>query len=365
MWPDHRLQELFAIDLPIIQAPMAGCSGLHMARAVAQAGGLGSLACATMSVQTLRQTLEEARAVSVRPLNVNFFAHVSPGEGEIAKDATWLARLKPAYEELDVEVPSKLSTGAIQPFDEARCAVIEELTPQVVSFHFGLPAADLVARVKRAGAKIISSATTVEEARWLEAHGCDAIIAQGVEAGGHRGMFLSLDIDTQVGTFALVPQIADAVNVPTIAAGGIADGRGIAAAFALGASGVLIGTAYLFTQEATINALYRDTLLSACDPNTDRHTTLTNVISGRPTRVLTNRATRELGPMADDAPTFPKGFSALGPLRAKAETSSLRDFSAHYCGQAAALGRRSSAADLTKHLAEDAIQRLRSLSGGT
>lgn len=352
MWPDTRLCDLFSIDHPIIQAPMAGSSGLDMALAVSAAGGLGSLACAALDADRLHGVLATAREQTAKSLNVNFFAHAVPKD-DPEREAAWLGKLSDYYTEHGLDAPDALSVGSLQPFDAARCAVIEAFAPAVVSFHFGLPEPALVARIKAAGCKIISSATTVDEARWLAAHGCDAIIAQGFEAGGHRGMFLTENLDSQTGTLALVPQIADTVDLPIIAAGGIADARGIVAAFALGASAVQIGTAYLFTEEATISPLYRQALADAANGET----AVCNVISGRPTRVLANRMARELGPISQDAPAFPKGFSATAPLRAAAERIGNRDFSAHYCGQAAALGRETTAYSLTHDLAHGALQR--------
>jgi nitronate monooxygenase len=229
----------------------------------------------------------------------------------------------------------------------------------VVSFHFGLPNADLVKRVKAAGCLVISSATTVDEARWLEERGVDAVIAQGSEAGGHRGMFLSDDVAAQVGTFALVPQVVDAVKVPVIAAGGVTDARGIAAALALGAAGVQIGTAYLFAPESKISAPHRAALKSARDDGT----AITNVMTGRPARGLYNRLMRELGPINDIAPAFPLAAGALAPLKAKAEAAGSGEFTALWAGQAAALGRELPSRKLTRQLAEDAMERLRSLAG--
>ncbi|MGB3278163.1 MAG: nitronate monooxygenase [Pseudorhodobacter sp.] len=351
MWPDNRLRDLFSIDLPIIQAPMAGASSLDMAVAVSETGGLGSLACATLNAEQLRVLLAAAQDRTDRPLNVNFFAHAAPKD-DPEHDADWLGRLSPYYVELGLDAPQSLSAGPIQPFNADLCAIVEEFAPSVVSFHFGLPDLELVTRIKAAGCKIISSATTVGEARWLAAHGCDAIIAQGFEAGGHRGMFLSDNLGSQVGTLALVPQVVDAVDLPVIAAGGIGDARGIVAAFALGASAAQIGTAYLFTDEATISPVYMQSLENAA--NTE--TAVCNVISGRPTRVLTNRLVNELGPMSDDAPAFPKGFAVSGPIRTAAEAIGSGDFSAHYCGQSAALGRRTTAFSLTRDLAADALR---------
>ncbi len=351
MWPDNQLRDLFSIDLPIIQAPMAGASSLEMAVAVSEAGGLGSLACAPYDADGLRMLLASAQDRTVKPLNANFFAHTLPKD-DAQHDAAWLARLSAHYAEFELDLPETLSTGSIQPFDAARCAVVEEFAPFVVSFHFGLPEPELVSRIKAAGCKIISSATTVLEARWLAANGCDAIIAQGFEAGGHRGMFLTDSLGSQMGTLSLVPQIADAVDLPVIAAGGIGDARGIVAAFALGASATQIGTAYLFTDEASINPIYRHALEDAAGTET----VLCNVISGRPTRVLANRMVNELGLISQDAPAFPKGFAATGPLRAAAEGAGKQDFSAHYCGQSAALGRRTTAFSLTRELAFAALQ---------
>ncbi|MBX2882088.1 MAG: nitronate monooxygenase family protein, partial [Granulosicoccus sp.] len=248
------------------------------------------------------------------------------------------------------------------PFGESMCEMVEALKPKVVSFHFGLPDAALLQRVSATGAVVISSATTVAEARWLEEHGCDAIIAQGAEGGGHRGIFLSNDIDkdiaSQPGTFSLLPQVVDAVSVPVIAAGGIADGRGIAAAFALGAAGVQVGTAYLFTPESTISDLHRTALKSARDDQT----AMTNLFSGRPARSLINRVMREIGPMSQKVPAFPTAGGALAPLKANAEANNSSDFSSLWSGQSAALGLELGTKDLTLKLAEDALQQLRKLA---
>jgi nitronate monooxygenase len=351
MWPDNRLTELLGIDLPIVQAPMAGSSTPDMAMAVSSAGGLGSLGCAVYKPDTLREIVASFRQHCEKPLNLNFFVHTPP---DTCNDLAWIERLSPYYAERELPVPTTLGTP-LSPFGDEQCAVIEECRPEVVSFHFGLPNDELLARVKRSGAKIVSSATTVAEARWLADHGCDAVIAQGYEAGGHRGMFLTDDISTQMGTLSLVPQCVDAVDVPIIAAGGIADGRGVAAALALGAEGVQVGTAYLFCDEANTSELYRKDLRSSARDTT----AVTNVFSGRPARCVVNRAVTELGPMTKIGPGFPKGFSALGPLRTKAEGQGKAEFSAHYCGQSAALSSVASAEQITKTLAADAIQELR------
>lgn len=292
-WPDSRILKLLDIQVPILQAPMAGASGSALAIAVGSAGGLGSLPCAMLSRPQIREHVALIRQHSPAPLNLNFFCHQPPAD-DPQRVAEWKNALQPYYQELgtDFAAPSPVSSRA--PFDQASCELVEELKPQVVSFHFGLPDSVLLARVKASGAKVISSATTVAEAVWLEKHGCDAIIAMGYEAGGHRGMFLSEDLHTQVGTLALVPQIVDAVSVPVIAAGGIADGRTMAAAFILGASAVQVGTAYLFCPESTISKLHREALSTA----NEGHTAFTNVFTGRPARGIVNRVMRELGPSA-------------------------------------------------------------------
>ena len=353
MWPNRKLLDLLGIEVPIIQAPMAGAGGSAMAVATSEAGGLGSLPCAMLDVAKVRAELGAIRQRTTKPINVNFFCH-TPAQPNAGQEAAWKARLAAYYTELGLDASASPSTVVRTPFDEAMCEIIEELKPEVVSFHFGLPEHSLLSRVKASDCLVISSATTVEEAHWLEKHGCDAIIAQGYEAGGHRGMFLTENLSTQVGTLGLVPQVVDAVKVPVIAAGGIADGRGIAAAFALGASGVQIGTAYLFTPESLISPLDRAALHSARDDQT----ALTNVFSGRPARGLINRIMHEVGPMSDVAPAFPTAGNALAPLKAKAEASGVTDFSSLWSGQSASLGRETGASDLTRQLAEDAAQRL-------
>ncbi|QVM93491.1 nitronate monooxygenase [Pseudomonas entomophila] len=352
-WQDRRILDLLGIEVPILQAPMAGASGAAMAIAVGNAGGLGALPCAMLTIEQVRGEIEAFRAACQGPLNLNFFCHQPPAP-DPERDARWKQALKPYYEELgaDFEAPTPVSNRA--PFDERSCQLIEAMRPEVVSFHFGLPAADLLHRVKASGAKVLSSATTVEEARWLEQQGCDAIIAMGYEAGGHRGMFLSEDISSQIGTFALVPQIVDAVQVPVIAAGGIGDHRGLVAALALGASAVQIGTAYLFCPEAKVSAAHRRALNTA--PASD--TALTNLFTGRPARGINNRLMRELGPMSALAPRFPLAGGALMPLRAITDAQGNADFSNLWSGQALRLGRRMPAGKLTREIADNALKKL-------
>ncbi|PNB71132.1 2-nitropropane dioxygenase [Pseudomonas sp. GW456-E7] len=348
-WPDTRILDLLGIELPIIQAPMAGANNSAMVIAACNAGGLGSMPAAMLSIDQLREELKTIRQHTQRPINVNFFCHQTPAPDE-QRAQDWKNLLQPYYQELgaDFDAPTPVSNRA--PFDDAACQVIEEFRPEVVSFHFGLPEKPLFDRVKATGAKVLSSATTVEEAVWLEQHGCDAIIAMGYEAGGHRGMFLSDDLSSQVGTFALVPQVVDAVKVPVIAAGGIADARGVAAAFMLGASAVQVGTAYLFTPEAKVSPSHHKALRTA----KESETAVTNVFTGRPARGILNRVMRELGPMSTKAPAFPLAGGALMPLRAKGEA----DFSNLWAGQAFTLGVELTTEALTRKLAEEGLARL-------
>src|SRR5499427_694899 len=353
MWPDNRLINLFDIEVPIIQAPMAGSAFSDLAVAVSEAGGLGSLACALLSVEQTRKELETIRRRTSRPINANFFCHQPPRD-DPAREMYWRQRLDAYYIQLQADSKTSIPPSARASFDETMCDLVTEFHPEVVSFHFGLPDKNLLLRVRSAGAKILSSATSVDEARWLEDQGCDAIIAQGLEAGGHRGMFLTEDVFTQVGTMVLVPQVVDAVKVPVIAAGGIGDARGILAAFALGAAAVQIGTAYLYCPEAKISPLYRQALKGT----RDNDTTITNVFTGRPARAIVNRIMREVGPMSDIAPKFPIAAATLAPLRAKSEMAGSADFTPLWSGQSARLSRELPAAELTRRLATKALEKL-------
>ncbi|MEY5097393.1 MAG: hypothetical protein RJA36_112 [Pseudomonadota bacterium] len=347
------LQQLLGLALPVIQAPMAGSQGSALALAVSAAGGLGSLPAATLALPALRAELELLRREARGPWAVNFFCHRPPLRDE-AREARWRAVLLPYYAEAGLEPPVGPAQAARAPFDAAAADLLEEFRPPVVSFHFGLPAPELLARVKACGARVLSSATTVEEALWLQQHGADAVIAQGLEAGGHRGIFLGDDLTTQSGTLALLPRIVRAVRLPVIAAGGIADAAGVAAARALGAAGVQVGTAYLLCPEAQTGALHRAALQSAAAG----HTALTNVFTGRPARGIVNRAMRELGQVeagsciSPFAPAFPLAASDLAPLRAQAESRGRDDFTPLWAGQAAPLARAQPAAELTRALAE-------------
>jgi len=339
------LQALLGIDLPLIQAPMAGVQGGALALAVSGAGALGSLPAAMLTPDQLRTELA-VLAANGRPYNVNFFCHTPP-EPDAVREAGWRSALAPCYAEAGLDVATVPTGAGRTPFSADVADLIEPFRPPVVSFHFGLPAPDLVERVKRWGAKLLSSATTVDEARWLVQHGVDAVIAQGLEAGGHRGLFLTDDLSTQVGTFALVPQIVRAVDVPVIAAGGIADAAGVAAALALGAAGVQVGTAYLLCHEATTSAIHRAALQS----DAARHTALTNLFTGRPARGIVNRVMRELGPISDAVPAFPLATAAMAPLRAWGEQRGSGDFSPLWAGQNASGCQAVGAAELTRALA--------------
>jgi nitronate monooxygenase len=326
---------------------MAGVQLSALTIAVCKAGGLGSLPCAMLTVEAMRKELAAIRAATDRPFNVNFFVHTPPA-ADARREAAWRGAFAPYYREYGIDPDSIPAGPGRAPFTAEAADALEEIKPAVVSFHFGLPSTDLVRRMQKWGAKILASATTVDEARWLEAHGADAIIAQGVEAGGHRGNFLSDDISTQSGTFALVPQVVRTVKVPVIAAGGIADAKGVAAAKALGASAVQIGTAYLLCPEATTSAVHRAALKSEAA----RNTALTNVFTGRPARGIVNRVMRELGPINAAAPAFPLATSAITPLRSKAEAQGRGDFSPLWSGQNATGCREIPAGELTRALAE-------------
>jgi nitronate monooxygenase len=349
-WPDRRLTGLFGTRHPIVQAPMAGATSTDMIIGAMAGGALGSLPCGMLTPDGVAAAVAAIRERSDAPLNLNFFCHRLPPAPDIA---AWQAALASYYAEYgiaDAGPPPPLRA----PFDAAMGEAAVAAKPAVASFHYGLPDEALLAPLRAAGIAIVSSATTVAEARHLAARGCDAIIAMGYEAGGHRGWFLGEEPDSQIGTMALVPQVVDAVACPVIAAGGIADARGIAAALMLGAAGVQIGTAYLFTDEAPISAAHRRALNG---PEAEA-TLLTNLFSGGVARGMRNRLVAELGPMADAAPPFPHASAALAPLRKANEALGGGDFSPLWAGQTAPLGRAGTARALTERLASEALARL-------
>lgn len=316
---------------PIIQAPMAGVQGVELAVAVSNAGGLGSLPAAMLSAEALEQALSQLSADTKGPYNVNFFCHSLPADDK-SLAPTWLQALQPYMDELGVELESIKAGATRRPFNHDTCAVVEAYRPAVVSFHFGLPEPSLLQRVKAAGCAVIASATTVDEAIWLQANGADAVIAQGLEAGGHRGHFLTTDTSQQLGTFALLPQVIDAIELPVIAAGAIVSHAGVRAVLALGASAAQIGTAFLLCDECTTSGVHRRALVS----REAQHTVLTNLFSGGLARGIVNRVIRELGPVSAATPPFPQAATAITALRTAAEANDSGDFSPLWCGQNAA-----------------------------
>ena len=340
------LQRLLGIQAPIIQAPMAGVQESALAVAVGEAGGLGSLPCGMLSPDALREELVTLRSRTARPVNLNFFCHSMPSPDPV-RDAAWRRTLAPYYREFGLDDHPQAAAASRMPFDAVTAELLRAFEPPIVSFHFGLPDPELLARVRSWGAKVLATATTVAEARWLQAHGADAIIAQGLEAGGHRGFFLGDDPSTQIGTFALLPQIVHAVDVPVIAAGGIADAAGVAAALALGAQAVQAGTAYLLCPEASTSAVHR----AALQGDSARHTALTRLFSGGAARGIVNRLMRDLGSMNTVAPAFPLASTAIAPLRAAAESMGRGDFSPLWAGQNTSGCRTVPAARLTRELA--------------
>ena len=343
----NLLFKMLDIELPIIQAPMAGVQGSALAAAVSGAGGLGSLPCAMLDIETVRSEMKVIRQLTMKPVNLNFFCHTMP-QADVLLEAKWRSQLGQYYRQYGVD-EKKLTAGAVrQPFTESHLHLLSELAPSVVSFHFGLPEEKLLDQVKALGAKILASATTVQEALWLEKHGVDAIIAQGSEAGGHRGMFLSADLATQMGTFSLVPQIVRAVGLPVIAAGGIADAQGVRAALDLGASAVQLGTAFLLCSECNTSALHREALKSEAAG----HTAITNVFSGRPARSIVNRLVAELGPINDEVPPFPLAGAGTALLRSLAEKEGCADFTPLWCGQNTSGCKEISATELVQQLAQ-------------
>ena len=320
--------ERLGLNTALIQAPMAGSQDHRLAVAVAKAGALGSIPAAMLNASTLRQQLQAVRDAGVANVNINFFCHQA-APIDAAAHAAWRVRLEPFYREAGLDPDAPVAAANREPFNAEMLAVLLDFHPRIVSFHFGLPVPALLEPLKRMGTLIASSATTVAEARWLEQHGADIVIAQGSEAGGHRGLFLEHDLAAQLPTIALVPLIVDAVKLPVIAAGGIADARGVAAARALGASGVQVGTAFLLCPEATTSATHR----AALQREGAHVTALTNVFTGRPARGIVNRAMRELGPMCADAPAFPQAAAAMAPLRAVAEAQGNDGFSPLWSGQ--------------------------------
>ncbi|KAE8913140.1 hypothetical protein PF005_g6770 [Phytophthora fragariae] len=360
-WHDLRILQRLGLRVPLFQAPMAGAQASDLAIAVARGGGLGAIPCALLSPDAVREHVQHFRASTTAPINLNFFCH-SPPPANPTADKQWQETLTPYYREYGVDLSLLTAQGALRmPFDEVSLELVRELKPEVVSFHFGLPAPHMLQGVKDTGAFVISSATTVREAVWLEERGCDAVIAQGVEAGGHRAVFLpregepsasgeqnrnsSMDFPRQIGTMSLVPQIVDAVKLPVIATGGIGDARGVLAASALGAAAVQMGTVFLLSDEAQTTALHRKMLKQAAIPTGEEvvETAITNIFSGRPARGFVTRIMRELGPMAAVAPEFPTAGAPLGALKKAAEANGDTAFSSLWSGQSPGFAKEKSA----------------------
>lgn len=338
---------MFNTELPIIQAPMAGVQDHRLTVAVSEAGGLGSLPCGMLSAEQVSSELTLIQQQTDKPYNVNFFCHSMPGPNP-ERDNDWVNSLQPYYDELGVDHSKKNNAPLRLPFSSEMLDVLGVFKPPVVSFHFGLPETKLLDGVRAIGAKILSSATTVEEALWLEAQGIDGIIVQGIEAGGHRGIFLHSDVATQLGTFALLPQIVDAVKVPVIAAGGIADSRGVKAAINLGASAVQVGTSYLLCDELMTSDLHKKALKA----ETGRTTAVTNLFSGKPARGIVNRFMSERGPMSEQVPSFPYAAAALTALKTNAEKLGKTDFTPLWSGQNNTGCKEVGAAEMTRSLGD-------------
>jgi nitronate monooxygenase len=335
---------------------MAGSQNHQLAAAVFKAGGMGSIPAAMLTTEQLKNELiafqnniaTEARSKNwgdSLPVNVNFFCHTPP-TAQAEKELAWRSKLTSAYLAHGIDPQSLGSGPGRAPFSEESLTLLGQIKPAVVSFHFGLPKAAWVQQLKAWGIQIWSSATTVQEAQWLAQNGANAIIAQGLEAGGHRGMFLTEDLSTQVGTMALLPQMIKAVQLPIIAAGGISSAAAVSAVKALGASAVQVGTAFLTSHEATTSALHRKALMS----DAAQHTALTNLFSGRPARGIVNKFMQDMGPLNPEAPAFPLATAAVAPLRAAAEAKGLTDYSPLWSGQNASDCEALPAADITHKL---------------
>lgn len=351
MKPNKAWMEALRLRWPVVQAPMAGSQGAGLAVAVSQAGGLGSLPAATLSLEALDAALQTLQASGL-PYNVNVFAHAEPVH-DAAQEVAWLNALQPLAQQWGVSLPTGPALAARQPFSQAVLDVLARYRPPVVSFHFGLPKAEWVQAIQSWGSQVWSSATTVDEGLWLQAQGCDVVVAQGLEAGGHRGHFLRADLQDQMGLMSLLPQLVAALNVPVLAAGGVVNVAGVQAAKRLGAAGVQVGTAYLYCPEATVHPLHKAALQSA----RAGYTQLTNLFTGRPARGIVNGLMQALGGRGAEAlsglaPAFPLATHALVPLRAAAEAQGRDDFTPLWAGQSAPLCQPLSAAELTQQLGQ-------------
>jgi nitronate monooxygenase len=353
-----NLLERLGIAVPIVQAPMAGWATPALAAAVSNAGALGSLGLGPMTVESARALIRETRSLTNRPINVNLFCHVPPGI-ELEREARWLGYLKQHFSHFDAQPPATLGRGFTSFLDDdAMLAMLLQERPGVVSFHFGLPEPAKIAALRDAGIVLMATATSLDEAERVAASGIDAVVAQGVEAGGHRGVFDPSSPDEGLGTTPLVRLLVRETSVPVIAAGGIMDGAGIAAALALGAQAAQLGTAFLATFESAADSADRAALLSP-----QSRTTLTNVISGRPARAIENQFTK-LGqdPACPSVPDFPLAFVAGKALDAAAQAHGSSEFAARWAGQGVRLSRAMPAADLVATLVRETVDAVKSLS---
>lgn len=333
-WPDRRFLDLTGAAAPIIQAPMAGAGGVELAIAAMAGGAVGSLPCAMLTPAQAVDRAAAVRAAATGTLNLNFFCH---NLADPPDDTSWRTLLAPYYarEGVSAGPPPPLR----RPFDAAMAAAVEKVRPAIVSFHFGLPAPDLLDRVRRTGATVLGNATNADEMRWLAERGVDAVIAQGAEAGGHAGWFLDRHRPTP-----LAELLRTKIAVPVIAAGGLADAADIGAALHAGASAVQLGTLFLAAPESLASAPHRALL------GTDAPTVFTNILSGREARGFRNRLVNEVGPMNALAPPFPHASAALAPLRAAAEADGRGDYSPLWAGTGAARVRPEPAAASARRL---------------
>ncbi len=349
------LLQTLGIGLPIIQAPMAGVSTPAMAAAVSNAGGLGSIGVGPVGAEAARGMIAAVRAATDRPFNVNVFCN-RPAVADRSREAAWLARLAPVFRRLGAEPPVQL-TEIYRSFveDDAMLAALLEERPRVVSFHFGLPPAERIAALRAAGIVLLATATNLEEARSIAAAGVDAVVAQGIEAGGHRGVFDPEAHDERLGTIALTRLLVRSLEIPVIAAGGIMDGAGIAACLVLGAGAAQLGTAFIACPESAADESYRAALLG----DASAHTVITTAISGRPARCLANRFTA-LGDEAGDgaAPAYPIAYDAGKALNAAAKAAGETGYGAHWAGQGAPMARPLPAATLVAELRSEMEQAL-------
>ncbi len=346
----HPLLELLGIELPIIQAPMAGISPPAMAAAVGNAGALGSIGVGATNAAGAQRMIAEIRERSSRPFNVNVFCH-RPAQPAPAVEAAWLERLRPEFERLGATPPITL-TEIYKSFveDDDMLSTLLAAKPKVVSFHFGLPPSDRIKALRDAGIFLLGSATSLAEAQLLVAAGVDAVVAQGYEAGGHRGTF-DLDADDdRLGTFALTRLLAREFDIPIIAAGGIMDGAGISAALRLGAAAAQLGTAFVACPESLADAGYRAALAGEAA----YHTVMTRAISGRPARCLANRFTAFGNTVpADEIPAYPIAYDVGKALNAAGKSAGEPGFGAQWAGQGAPLARALPAAALVAALADE------------